>query len=61
MSNEPDIFELEAELRAARQMLINAENAQHPSIEAERLLELRDSAHRAWVKLEEAKKRLGLN
>ena len=59
MNDEPKIPDLEADLRAARQHVTDAENAEHP-IGAEKLLEFRENAHRAWVKLEKAKGRRGL-
>ena len=51
MNDEPTISDLEGDLQAARQRVIDAANAVPPA-SAEQLLEFRENAHRAWVKLE---------
>lgn len=58
MNDEPKIPNVEADLRAARQRVTDAANAV-PPIGVEQLLELRENAHRVWVKLEENKNRRG--
>jgi hypothetical protein len=58
MNDEPKTPDLEADLRAARQRVTDAGNAV-PPVGAGQLLELRENAHREWVKLEEDKNRRG--
>jgi hypothetical protein len=56
MSDGRTISDLERDLQQARQRVTDAANA-IPPVSAEQLLELQKNAHRARVKLEEAKSR----
>lgn len=55
MNDRTEISKFEEKLREARQRVTDAEKKDQP-VSAEKLLELRERAHSAWVKLENAKK-----